>query len=147
MPCTARFYNPLKLTVDSDRLIIKENGKTITTGNLYISQIGFSRRAWIIPHDDHYKNNGRGTFMAGDSANLYGLRYDSDTFFNVGIVQGLVPAGYYLTYRNSDKTCLGFGYYAYGNNKGSATAYSAELITMSSFGSRNKTMDILLSRL
>ncbi len=36
-----------------------ENGKTITTGNLYISQIGFSRRAWIIPHDDHYKNNGR----------------------------------------------------------------------------------------
>lgn len=94
-----------------------------------------------------YKNNGRGTFMAGDSANLYGLRYDSDTFFNVGIVQGLVPAGYYLTYRNADKTSLGFGYYAYGNNKGSATAYSVELITMSSFGSRNKTMDILLSRL
>lgn len=36
-----------------------EKEKTITTGNLYISQIGFSRRAWIIPHDDHYKNNGR----------------------------------------------------------------------------------------
>lgn len=94
-----------------------------------------------------YKDNGRGTFMAGDSANLYGLRQDSDTFFNVGIVQGLVPAGYYLTYRNQDKTSIGFGYYAYGNNKGSATAYSAELVTMSSFGSRNKTMDILLSRL
>lgn len=35
------------------------NGKTMTLGNLYISQIGFSRRAWINAHEDHYKNNGR----------------------------------------------------------------------------------------
>lgn len=36
-----------------------ENGKNMCLGNLYISQIGFSRRAWIKPHEDHYKNNGR----------------------------------------------------------------------------------------
>lgn len=35
------------------------NGKTMCLGNLYISQLGFSRRAWIKPHEDHYKNNGR----------------------------------------------------------------------------------------
>ena len=35
------------------------NGKIMTLGNLYISQNGFSRRAWINAHEDHYKNNGR----------------------------------------------------------------------------------------
>lgn len=34
-------------------------GKYMTLGNLAISQIGFSRRAWINAHEDHYKNNGR----------------------------------------------------------------------------------------
>lgn len=35
------------------------DGKCMTLGNLSISQIGFSRRAWINAHEDHYKNNGR----------------------------------------------------------------------------------------
>lgn len=34
-------------------------GKSMCLGNLYISQLGFSRRAWFKPHEDHYKNNGR----------------------------------------------------------------------------------------
>lgn len=36
-----------------------EDGKTICLGILHISQQGFSRRAWIKAHEDHYKNNGR----------------------------------------------------------------------------------------
>lgn len=94
-----------------------------------------------------YKNNGGGVYMAGDSANLYGLRNDSDSYFSVSASQGLVPAGYYLQYADTQKSKINFGYYCYGNTNNKATAYSGKLITMSSFGSRNKTMDILLSRL
>lgn len=45
--------------ITSQICFMNENGKCMTLGNLGISQIGFSRRAWIKAHEDHYKNNGR----------------------------------------------------------------------------------------
>ncbi len=45
--------------VTSQICFSNDNGKNMTLGNLAISQIGFSRRAWINSHEDHYKNNGR----------------------------------------------------------------------------------------
>lgn len=45
--------------IDSHISYQNADGRNLMLGSLYISQIGFSRRAWILAHEDHYKNNGR----------------------------------------------------------------------------------------
>ncbi len=48
-------YNPLKLTVDSDRLIIKENGKTITIFDPQVKKLDFTHDYGFIFYNDHDK--------------------------------------------------------------------------------------------